>query len=58
MSEQGPDFVQVVANQEGFLTLEEIKSLYKLVKTFFLQGDVDKRGDLLREFHGGIHSIE
>ena len=26
--------------------------------TFFLHGDVDRRGDMLREFHMEIHSIE
>ena len=48
LMEQGPDFVEAIADQEGYLTGQEVQCLYQLVLTFFVQGDMDRRGDMLR----------
>ena len=36
VSDQGSDFVQTVADQEGFLSRQEVQCLYQLVLTFFV----------------------
>lgn len=43
----GADFIQTVADQEGFLTKTDCQCLYKYIQAFFVQGDVEKRNELL-----------
>ena len=50
--------MQTVTDQEGFLTKQEVQCLYQLVLTFFVQGDIDSRGDMLRQCHMDLYNIE
>ena len=54
----GSDFIQTVADQEGFLTKQDCQCLYKYIQAFFIQGDVEKRNELLHQCHMILDNLE